>query len=154
MKNLFTCRELRSSRDIEDAFPLMSALRDRIRPETFLAEVRRQQLQGYELIGGYADGRLVALAGVRRSHTLARGEHVFVDDLVTAAAAQGHGYGTQLLRWIAARAAAENIRRVYLDSRDTAREFYASRGFRFLTSIPCFIDVSQLTAEDGDEERS
>lgn len=153
MSDRLICRELRSSQDIEDAFPLMSALRDRIRPDTFLAEVRRQQLQGYELIGGFAGDRLVALAGVRRSHTLARGEHVFVDDLVTAADVQGRGYGTDLLRWIAARAGAENIRRVYLDSRDTARGFYASRGFRFLTSIPCFIDASELSADRGDEEQ-
>jgi hypothetical protein len=76
-------RTLGSDADITSAFPLMSTLRDRIRAETFLAEVRRQQIEGYELVGAFEGARLVALAGVRRSHTLARGEHLFVDDLVT-----------------------------------------------------------------------
>ncbi len=58
----------------------MRPLRDRIREETFLAEVRRQQIEGYRLYGAFEGERLLALAGVRRSHTLARGEHLFVDD--------------------------------------------------------------------------
>jgi hypothetical protein len=81
---MLTIRELRSDDEITSAFPLMAALRDRIRADTFLREIRRQQVEGYELIGAFDGGRLAALAGVRRSHTLARGEHLFVDDLVTA----------------------------------------------------------------------
>jgi GNAT superfamily N-acetyltransferase len=139
-------RELRTEEEVRSAFPLMSALRDRIRPETFVDEVRRQQAQGYELIGAYDGDRLVALAGIRRSHTLARGEHLFVDDLVTAADRQGRGHGTALLRWLGARARAEGIPRVYLDSRDTARGFYARLGLRVLTSIPCWIESEALAA--------
>ena len=41
----------------------MSSLRDRIRPEAFLSEVRRQQIEGYRLFGGFEDARLVCLAG-------------------------------------------------------------------------------------------
>jgi ribosomal protein S18 acetylase RimI-like enzyme len=147
-----TCRPLRTDPEIRDAFPLMSTLRDRITPETFVDEVRRQALQGYELIGGFdGGGRLVVLAGVRRSHTLSRGEHLFVDDLVTAPQAQGLGHGTAMLRFLAARSASEGIGRIYLDSRDTAKGFYAKVGLRFLTSIPCFIDVGQLAAVESTE---
>ena len=145
-----SCRVLRTDDEITGAFPLMAVLRDRIRPDTFLADVRRQELQGYELIGAFADGRLVALAGVRRSHTLARGEHLFVDDLVTAPDDQRRGHGTALLRWLAARAHAEGVRRVYLDSRDTAKGFYERLGLSFLTSIPCWIDARQLASRGED----
>src|SRR5687768_7534391 len=110
-------RELRSDSDIVAAFPLMSELRDRIRADTFLAEVRRQQAQGYELIGAFEGGRLVALAGVRRTHTLSRGEHLFVDDLVTDPRVRGAGHGSAMMRWLAARAAAEGVLRIDLDSR-------------------------------------
>ncbi|MGH9370773.1 MAG: GNAT family N-acetyltransferase [Vicinamibacterales bacterium] len=151
--NTFTCRELQRDQDIQSAFPLMSTLRERIRRETFLDEVRRQQQQGYELIGAYAGDRLVALAGIRRSRTLSRGDHVFVDDLVTAPDAQGQGHATALLRWIASRAAAEGIPRLYLDSRDSARGFYAKLGLKFLTSTPCWIEVAHLTAPAGTETR-
>jgi GNAT superfamily N-acetyltransferase len=149
--SILTCRELQTDQEIREAFPLMSSLRDRIRRETFLAEIRRQQLQGYELIGAFEGARLVALAGIRRSHTLSRGEHLFVDDLVTATDARGRGHATELLRWLAARAAAEGTPRLYLDSRDTARGFYAKLGFRFLTSIPCWIDADQMAPPDQPE---
>ena len=88
-----TIHPLQSDEEITAAFPLMRELRDRLHSDTFLGEVRRQQAQGYELIGAFADGRLVALAGVRRTHTLSRGEHLFIDDLVTDAAVQGRAHG-------------------------------------------------------------
>jgi GNAT superfamily N-acetyltransferase len=139
------CRELRSDDEILGAFPLMTQLRDRIRADTFLDEVRHQQVQGYELVGGFQDGELVALAGVRRTHTLSRGEHLFVDDLVTTSGAHGQGHGTALLRWLAERAAAQGITRMHLDARFTARGFYEKLGFTLSTSIPCWIDISRLT---------
>ncbi|MGH8636494.1 MAG: GNAT family N-acetyltransferase [Burkholderiales bacterium] len=138
------CRELSSDDEIRAAYALMSALRDRIRPDTFLDEVRRQQLQGYQLIGAFDEDRLVGLAGIRRSHTLSRGEHLFVDDLVTEPGEQGRGYGTALLRWLGARAVAEGIPRLYLDARDTAKGFYAKNGLSFLTSVPCWIEAAAL----------
>jgi GNAT superfamily N-acetyltransferase len=137
-------RELSSDDEIAAAYPLMRALRDGLREETFAAEFRRQRADGYRLYGGYDAGHLVALAGVRRSHTLSRGEHLFVDDLVTAEGDRGKGHGAALLRWLGRQAAADGIPRVYLDSRATARGFYERVGFTFLTSIPCWIESSAL----------
>jgi ribosomal protein S18 acetylase RimI-like enzyme len=133
-----TFRELRSNDEIRNAFPLMGTLRDRVRAETFLDEVRAQQLQGYELIGGFDGDRLVVLAGIRRSHTLSRGSHLFVDDLVTDESVRGQGHGRTMLDWLGARAAEEGISKVYLDSRATARGFYERVGFTFMTAIPCW----------------
>ena len=135
-------KALETDQEIADAFPLMSALRDRIRAETFVAEIRRQQQDGYELIGGFDEGRLVTLAGIRRSHTLSRGEHLFVDDLVTDESSRGRGYGRETMAWLAAMARTERIPRIYLDSRLTARGFYERVGFTFLTAIPCWLDVT------------
>jgi GNAT superfamily N-acetyltransferase len=140
-----TIRPLDTDADVLAAFPLMATLRDRIRQDTFLAEVRRQQRDGYELIGGFDGGELVALAGIRPGHILSRGEHVFVDDLVTAARRRGQGHGRAMLTWVVARARAAGVPRVYLDSRDTAKDFYAALGFTFLTSAPCWIDSGRLT---------
>jgi GNAT superfamily N-acetyltransferase len=136
-----TFKTLTSDDDLTRAFPLMATLRDRIRVDTFVAEVRRQQQDGYELIGGFERELLVVLAGIRRSHTLSRGEHLFVDDLVTDASARGRGHGKAMLDWIAARARQEGIPRIYLDSRLTARGFYERIGFTFQTSIPCWRDA-------------
>ena len=136
-----TIRHLTTDDEIRAAFPLMAELRDRIRPETFLDEVRRQQAQGYELIGAFDGGTLVALAGVRRSHTLSRGAHLFVDDLVTSESVRGAGHGRAVMEWLIGRAAREGVPRVYLDARATARGFYEKLGFTFHTSVPCWIDV-------------
>lgn len=140
-------QELATDEEIEAAFPLMRQLRDRVRKETFLAEVRRQQTQGYRLLAGFEGGRLVALAGIRPGHTLARGPHIFVDDLVTDETVQGAGHGRSLLRRIGQLARAEGFPRVYLDSRATAKGFYEALGFAFHTSIPCWIETEALCAE-------
>lgn len=125
-------------------YPLMRQLRDRISPDTFAGEVRKQQAQGYELVAGFLAGTPVVLAGIRRTHTLSRGPHVFVDDLVTGESSRGQGHGRAMLEWIAARAREEGIPRIYLDARLTARGFYDSLGFTFLTSIPCWIEADRL----------
>jgi len=136
--SIVTFKTLTSDDELTGAFPLMATLRDRIRADSFIAEVRRQQQDGYELIGGFEGERLVVLAGIRRGHTLSRGEHLFVDDLVTDVSARGRGHGKATLDWIAARAKQDGIPRIYLDSRLTARGFYEQIGFTFQTSIPCW----------------
>lgn len=72
------------------------------------------------------------------------GEHLFVDDFVTSEDLRGRGHGKELLRWLAGRAREQGIPRVDLDSRITARGFYAKLGFQFLTSIPCWTDGGDL----------
>jgi GNAT superfamily N-acetyltransferase len=139
-----TIRELTMEADILQAFPLMRQLRDRIRPETFLDEIRRRQKEGYRLFGGFEGGQLVALGGVRRTRTLARGEHLFVDDLVTDETARRHGHGRELIAWLADRTREENLARIDLDSRLTAKGFYEQLGFTFHTAIPCSIDVKDV----------
>ena len=136
--------ELTTDAELQAAYPLLLLLRDRLRPETFLEEIRTQEAEGYRLIGGYLDAQLVTLAGLRRQHTLARGPHAFVDDLITLPEAQGKGYATALLKHIAAQAAENGLPRVYLDARASALSFYDKLQFRFLTSIPCWISSNAL----------
>ncbi len=136
-------RELISEADIASACELMRLLRPHLQPETFPAIVALQREQGYRLYAGY-NPSLVCLAGVREARTLARGEHLFVDDLVTAESVRGHGVGTAMLRWLAHLAAERRISRIYLDSRDSAMGFYRQLGYTFLTSVPCWIEVEAL----------
>ena len=140
MTSALEVRELRTDAEIQAAFPLMRELRDRVASDAFLAEVRRQQSEGYRLLAGFSGADLVCLAGVRRTHTMSRGEHLFVDDLVTTESARGQGYGGAMLQWIARDAVRAGLSRVYLDSRFTAKGFYEGLGFTFLTSIPCWRD--------------
>jgi GNAT superfamily N-acetyltransferase len=137
-------RELTTADTIAAAYDLMAVLRPHVPRESFVNQVMAQQREGYRLIGAYAAGQIVSLAGFRLSCTLFRGPHLFVDDLVTAPTEQGKGYGAAVLRHLAKLAADQGMSRVWLDSRDTARTFYEKVGFTTHKSIVCSIDVKTL----------
>jgi GNAT superfamily N-acetyltransferase len=61
---------------------------------------------------------------VRDSATLACGRHLFVDDLVILRSEHGKGHGEAMLRYLTTYAHQRGLTRIYLDSRDTAAEFY------------------------------
>lgn len=138
-------REIDTDAAIMQTYPLMKALRERITEATFLGEVRRQQAGGYRLLAGYENGKPIVLAGIRRAHTLSRGDHLFVDDLVTDESVRSSGRGRAMMQYLAREAAVLGIPRIYLDSRITAKDFYEKLGFTFHTSIPCWIDVERLS---------
>ncbi|MBC7794379.1 MAG: GNAT family N-acetyltransferase, partial [Clostridia bacterium] len=96
------------------------------------------------LFAGNQGRRLVALAGVRHTHTLARGNHVFIDDLIVHGDDQARGIGRQIMTWLADWALGQGAPMLYLDSRDTAKGFYQALGFKFLTSLPCFVPPESL----------
>ncbi len=139
---MLSVRELSAEPDVAAAFPLMAQLRTHLRPEGFVALVRRQQESGYRLFGGLDAARLVVLAGAREAHTLSRGAHLFVDDLVTLDSERDKGHGAAMVRWLLDHARARELPRLYLDSRDTAIGFYQRLGFEMLTSVPCWVRTS------------
>ena len=67
--------------------------------------------------------------------TIARGEHLHVDDLVVTAAARGRGIGAALLSTIEAAARADGCRSVFLDSRPEVLGFYATAGYAPHTAV-------------------
>lgn len=141
-------RALSTDEELSGAFPLMAQLRPHLKEAEFVSTIRRQAAEGYRLFGGFDGGRLVALAGLRVAHTLSRGPHLFVDDLVTDESQRGCGYGKAMIGWLRAYASEQGLPAVHLDSRDTARGFYERVGFTFHTSIPCRIDAGPV--EGGD----
>jgi GNAT superfamily N-acetyltransferase len=141
VKTPLDVRILESVDEVELAFPVLSELRPHLVAAEFPAIMRRQWENGYVLAAGFVAGRMVAAAGYRLTATLAWGPHLFVDDLVTAAADRGRGYGIAMIDWLKIRARKAGVPRVYLDSRATAVGFYERAGFTFLTARPCWIDA-------------
>lgn len=144
MSSVLNIAELSSAIELAKAFELMSVLRPHLQRERFETQIRAQQVEGYHLLGGSVENRLVVLAGYRFTITLFRGPHLFVDDLVTAPPEQGKGYATAMLKYLAQLAGARNLQKIWLDSRNTAKTYYEKVGFNMHTSIPCSIDVNQL----------
>lgn len=115
------------------AFPIISQLRA-LGEDEFLHRVRRQSYSGYELVGAFEQGGLIGVVGMRPVHTLARGMHLHVDDLVVDSAMRGSGAGRALMAHVEADARARGMSAVYLDARQEAIPFYESENYVFHTA--------------------
>ena len=109
------------------AFPLIAQLRNLDEAE-FLRRARRQA-HGGELVGAYLNDALVGVMGMRPVHTLARGPHLHVDDLVVDAAVRGSGAGHALMAYAEADARAREMSAVFLDARPDAIPFYEKENY-------------------------
>jgi len=119
--------EARRDDEIAACWPVMAELRPHITAAEFVERVRRQGESGFRLAALEVDGRVVSAAGFRLSENLAWGRHLYVDDLVTAAAARSKGYGEALFNWLVEEARRNDCDALHLDSgvqRFAAHRFY------------------------------
>ena len=116
-----------------EAYPLIAQLRN-ISNETFLESIKIQALNGYELIGSFVDGRMTGVMGVRPVHTLARGFHLHIDDLVIDEKFRGLGTGKALLDFATVESESRGMNFIFLDARKEAIPFYEQNNFLFHAS--------------------
>ena len=105
--------------------------------QALVRQVDRQRATGYRLAGAFAGGdeQAAAVAGFRINEYLAWGKHLYVDDLVTAAAHRGQGHADRLFAWLEAEARQAGCTQLHLDSalgedRQDAHRFYFRHGLR------------------------
>lgn len=110
------------------AFPVIAQLRA-LDQDEFLRRARLQSHSGYELVGAFQGGKLVGVMGMRPVHTLARGAHLHIDDLVVDEATRGSGAGRALTEYAEADARARNMTAVFLDARPDAVPFYERQNY-------------------------
>ncbi len=111
--------------------PVMRELRPHIPEDQFLARIRAQGSNGYQLAYVESDESVAAVAGFRIGENLAWGKFLYIDDLVTLATQRSHGYGAMLLSWLREYAVKEGCAQVHLDSglhRLDAHRFYEREG--------------------------
>lgn len=120
--------------ELEAAFPVVAELRTHLDREEFVYAVKRQAALGYELWGAFEDRALVGAIGFRSAHTLARGAHLHVDDLVVTQSRRKSGIGRALLELAEKEARRHGFDGVYLDSRPDALPFYYALGYLQHTS--------------------
>ena len=125
-----------SDAEVLACFPLMRQLRPHLTsPEDFLARVRRQAAEGYQLLVAWEDDTPVALGGYRIVEMLVRGRFLYVDDLVTTEAARGRGLGARVLRALEEEARAAGLPALVLDTAAdniAAHRFYEREGMRMV----------------------
>lgn len=105
------------------AYPVIAQLRS-LEESEFLERARRQSYSGYELVAALLDGKIVGVMGMRPVHTLARGPHLHIDDLVVDAAGRGSGVGRSLMEYAEVDARARGMSAIFLDARPDAIPFY------------------------------
>lgn len=124
-------RIAKTDAEITACFPVMAVLRPHLDEAEFLAQVRRQENEGYQLVFvDHPDG-VVAVAGFRTGENLAWGRFLYIDDLVTLPAYRSKGIGSRLLAWLRAHAINRGCRQLHLDSglqRKDAHRFYEREG--------------------------
>lgn len=126
-----TVQELLEPDEVAAAWPVMRQLRPHLDQAQFAAAVAAQRAEGYRLTAVWSRDRVCAVAGFRVLDMLARGRHLYVDDLVTDEPQRGGGAGAALFEWLIAEARRERCERLHLDSgvqRFGAHRFYFARG--------------------------
>ena len=111
-------REL-SPEETHLAFEPMRELRPHVTAvEEFDTRVNGEQRpEGYRIVASFDDsGSAVAAAGFRRLHTLAWGDVLYIDDLVTLESHRGQGHAHRLLEWVLAEGRRLGCAQIHLDS--------------------------------------
>ena len=116
------------------AFAAMRVLRPHIEAvDEFVARVNdAQRPEGYRLVGSFDQSEVVSATGFRRLHTLAWGDVIYIDDLVTMQAHRGRGHAHRLLDWVLTEARRLGCAQVHLDSaphRHAAHRLYLGEGY-------------------------
>ena len=116
------------------AFDAMRELRPQLASvDEFVARVNgAQRNEGYRLVASLAGEDVVAVGGFRRLHTLAWGDVIYIDDLVTLESHRGQGHAHRLLEWIHSEARRLGCEQIHLDSaphRHPAHRLYLNERF-------------------------
>jgi GNAT superfamily N-acetyltransferase len=123
----------KTDEEISSCFAVMLLLRPHLKQIDFLAQIRRQQTQSFQLVALRADGDVKSVIGFREAEYLIWGKIVYVDDLSTVDDARGNGYAGKLLDWVVEYGKRQGCSGVHLDtgySRHIAHRFYLNKGFK------------------------
>lgn len=119
---------------LAECFPVIVQLRPHLTPETFIEKVLMQTVQNYRIAYNKVNDKVVAVAGFRLARSLAWGEFLYVDDLITDQQECSKGYGKQMLDWLINHAKENGCQQLHLDSgiqRKHAHRFYEREGMTF-----------------------
>ncbi len=117
----------KSDAQILQCFATLSQLRLHLKQETFLEQIHRQQLNGYQLALIEIENRGIAVAGFHISECLAHGRFMYIYDLVVDETVRSQQYGQHLFDWLVEYAKSHGCQQLSLDSgvqRFDAHRFY------------------------------
>lgn len=114
--------------DLRKTHRVMVQLRTHLDEDAYVAQVNRQRgSEHYQIVALYEDGEVRAVGGFRLGTSLAWGDYVYVDDLVSDGELRSKGHGAALLEWMARYGKERGCAALHLDSgvqRHAAHRFY------------------------------
>lgn len=126
-----TINELKSKKDILEAFPVMNQLRTHLDEKAYFdLVIEAKEKDMYRLFALYDQGEIVAVTGFKPMITLYYGRFVWVCDLVTDNNKRSNGYGDKLLSYVHEWAKENGYQSVALSSgllRTNAHRFYEGK---------------------------
>ena len=119
--------------ELESCFSAFATLRPHLKAADFLAQVRRQEAQSYQILALRHEGQIKSAAGFRIAEFLAWGKVLYIDDLTTLVDARRHGYAGAILDWLIGHAKHLQCAGVHLDTgyaRHAAHRLYLRKDFQ------------------------
>lgn len=95
-------------------------------------QIKKQQLDGYQLAFIKKDNDVLTVAGFVIGEKLAWGKHLYVDDFVSNEQYRSEGAGHVMVKWLKNYAQQNGCQQLHLDSgvqRYMAHKFYLREGF-------------------------
>lgn len=125
---MYQITDCTTDHDILDAFEVMSQLRPHLQREDFITTIHRlRDTQQFHLVSLKDEGVVRAAMGMRVGESLAWGNYIYIDDLVTDEKGRSSGYGKTLLDWADQFGKEIGCKELHLDSgvqRHGAHRFY------------------------------
>jgi len=119
--------------EIGSCFPVLQELRPHLKDrDAFVAQIQRQNQEGYVLVYLRDFEEVGACMGFRIFETLPWGKILYIDDLITREKSRKNGFGRRLVDYAVEQARQAGCAQVHLDSghhRFDAHRLYLNMGF-------------------------
>ena len=122
----------RSESELENICDVLLQLRPMYSRKSLIAQIVKQQQNGYQIAYVESDGQVLCVAGFVLGEKLAWGKYIYIDDLVTDEHHRSKGAGKALIDWIKFFAIENGCAQIHLDSykkRLDTHRFYLREGF-------------------------
>jgi GNAT superfamily N-acetyltransferase len=140
-------KRAQSEEDFRRIAPVLLQLRPSFTTDSLVAQILRQQAEGFHVAYVEADGEVLCVAGYVFGTKLAWGKHIYVDDLVTDEQRRSTGAGKAMIDWLKAEARAAGCQSLQLDSgvqRFRAHGFYLREGFHISAHHFAIADLARV----------
>lgn len=117
--------------EILQCLPVLRQLQEHLVDRTFVADFRRLESSGYQLVYLMHDGAVQSVAGFRVGESFGWRRYLYVHDFVTDSQSRSQGHGAKLMAWLMNRAREHGCNSLHLDSRVTryaSHRFYLKEG--------------------------